>query len=232
MLTATSPLTQFMHSDSCNDEEILEKIAEGDAAAFEVFVRRHSATVQRLAAAVTQETALAEDVTQQTFLAVFRNAGSFARKGSARSWLLTIARNEAYQAKKRAPREMPVEESLLTLGIEAGWGASNPETELDEIWARKLLTRALERLSAEDQEVLVLRDVEQLTGPEAALALGISLRALKSRLHRARLRLAVQFHEVSQQNVPTGDDAVRGLSAKDPIVTAEKRQGKGHARTD
>jgi RNA polymerase sigma-70 factor (ECF subfamily) len=60
---------------------------------------------------------------------------------------------------------------------------------------REWLARALARLSQADREVLILRDLEGLSGEETAAALGVTVRAMKSRLHRARLRLAAQLRE-------------------------------------
>ena len=81
-------------------------------------------------------------------------------------------------------------EPLMTLGRDAGWGSDNPEALAIAAQRRDTLTRALQTLSPGDREVLILRDIEGLSGQEAAEVLGITGRALKSRLHRARLRLA------------------------------------------
>ena len=83
-----------------------------------------------------------------------------------------------------------MDEPLMTLGLEAGWGSDDPEALAIAAERRDTLTWALQTLSFTDREVLILRDVEGLNGREAAEVLGITGRALKSRLHRARLRLA------------------------------------------
>ena len=82
---------------------------------------------------------------------------------------------------------------LPELGEAAGWGSESPEAEVLRAERRARLARALDALAPEDREVLVLRDLEELTGEETAAALGLSLAAMKSRLHRARLRLAAQL---------------------------------------
>lgn len=83
-----------------------------------------------------------------------------------------------------------MDEPLMTLGREAGWGSDNPETLAIAAQRRDTLTRALQTLTPGDREVLILRDIEGLSGQEAAEVLAITGAALKSRLHRARLRLA------------------------------------------
>jgi RNA polymerase sigma-70 factor (ECF subfamily) len=174
---------------SVSDRDLIARTAEGDRRAFEQLVERHAPAVLRLAAAVG-DPSTAEDAMQQTFLSVYQNAATFRGQASVRTWLLTIARNTAYRLYGKTRREEPVEEPLLELGLEAGWGSDDPEAMALAAERASVLREALATLAPEDQEVIVLRDLEGLRGGEAAEVLGISERALKSRLHRARLRLA------------------------------------------
>ena len=89
----------------------------------------------------------------------------------------------------------------MALGLEAGWGSDNPEALAIAAQRRDTLLRAVHALPRSDREVLILRDVEGLRGPEAAEVLGIGERALKSRLHRARLRLAVALRNSADSNL-------------------------------
>ncbi len=177
--------------DSRSDRELIAQAAARDRAAFERLVQRHAAAVFRLALVITDDRASAEDVLQQTFLSAYRSASSFRGESSVRTWLFSIARHAAYRLHRKQGREDLMEEPLMTLGIEAGWGSDNPEALAIAAQRRETLVRALRSLSSDDREVLVLRDIEGLRGPEAADVLGIGERALKSRLHRARLRLAI-----------------------------------------
>ena len=179
------------------DAELLRRTANGDRSAFDAFVVRHAAAVLRLAQAIAPDAALAEDVVQQAFMAAFRSASTFRGEASPRSWLLTIARHAAYKVRSRQLKEQPVEEPLARLGGEAGWGAVDPEAMAIRAEQRDRLEAAIGRLSPSDREVLILRDIEQLSGAETAAMLGVQLRAMKSRLHRARLRLAVALREQS-----------------------------------
>ena len=178
-----------------SDADLLRRSAEGDAGAFERFVTRHEASVYRYLRALADDAADAEDALQEAFVAAWRAASSF-RGTDARAWLLAIARNRLRRMHRRragAPSDSDLV-PLERLGAEAGWGApEDPGAELERREARERVERALGRLSAPDREVLLLRDVEGLTGEEAADVLGISLAALKSRLHRARLRLAAEL---------------------------------------
>lgn len=191
------------HDDSTLDRDLIARTASGDRRAFERLVERHAAAVLRLANVVTDDPSSAEDALQQTFLSAYRNASTFRAEASVRTWLLTIARNAAYRLRKRRGREELMEEPLMTLGLEAGWGSDNPEALAIAAQRRESLASALRKLSSDDREVLILRDIEGLRGPEAAEVLGIGEPALKSRLHRARLRLAVALRAGAESN--TGD---------------------------
>ena len=177
-----------------SDAALLARTASGERAAFDVFVARHRAAVFRFARAVSRGDAEAEDVLQEAFLAAYRGAHTFEGRAQARSWLFTITRREAWrrlgreaEASLAEPHEV---EELISLGVAAGFGALDPETLVLRAERRELVVRALGTLAEEDRAILLLRDVEGVSGDEAAAALGLALPAMKSRLHRARLRLA------------------------------------------
>lgn len=175
------------------DEELLKRTAAGEREAFDEFVERHQAAVFRFARAATDGPAAAEDVLQETFLAAWRAAGTFQGRSAVRTWLLTIARNQAWHQRERVGR-IPVDDvSLSELGAAAGWGDQSPEDGLLRVERRGRLARALAALGPDEREILVLRELEEQTGEETAATLGIGLAAMKSRLHRARLRLAAEL---------------------------------------
>ena len=97
-----------------------------------------------------------------------------------RTWLLTIARNQAWHHRERAGR-IPVDDvPLPELGEAAGWGDRNPEEGALLSERRGRLARALAALGPDEREILVLRELEELTGEETAAALGIGLAAMKA----------------------------------------------------
>lgn len=172
--------------DLSSDAALLAATAAGERPAFERFAARHRRPLARFLAQLGAD---AEDVAQEALIAAHRAAGTFRGAGTARAWLFQIARRLAL---RRRPRQDVVSDSPLTeLAVRAGWGEppADPETAASEAEARAQVRAAFARLSPEDREVLHLRDVEGLTGPEAALALDLHIDALKTRLHRARLRL-------------------------------------------
>ncbi|MEM1413267.1 MAG: sigma-70 family RNA polymerase sigma factor [Myxococcota bacterium] len=181
-----------MGTDHASDEALLRRAGEGDCHAFEALVRRHGGSLRRFAAGLVGN-GEADDALQQGLVAAYRGAASFRGQARARTWLFTVVRNAALRHRRREARhahdEEPDEDALLPLGLAAGWGA-DPEKLAVRAQVRARLERALASLAETDREVLMLRDVEGLAGPEAAAVLGLELPALKSRLHRARLRLA------------------------------------------
>lgn len=181
-----------MQGEDADDLTALRRVAEGDKGAFGPLVHRHKQAVYRFARTLCDSEATAEDVLQETFVAALRHAGTFRGEGSVRGWLLRIARNQVATAYRRRSGEPPVHESLDALGSEAGWGA---ETPWDQLLDRDALTRAMSTLSEEDREILVLRELEGLTGQQTAEVLELTLPGMKSRLHRARLRLAAALRK-------------------------------------
>lgn len=171
------------------DLALVRRSAQGDREAFDALVTRHQASVFRLARHLMGAADEAEDVLQQTFLSAWQGARGFRGESGVRTWLLTIARNAAVSRRQKAAREPVDETSLDDLGIRAGWGGPDPEQLAVAAEQRDRLAVALATLARDEREILTLRDLEGLPGDEVAAMLGLSLAAMKSRLHRARLSL-------------------------------------------
>lgn len=178
-----------------DDERLLTAAALGDRAAFGRFVQRHQAAVFRYLLTAADGEADAEDALQEAFVAAWRGAGTYRGGRSARGWLLAMARNALSRAHRRRVGEPAAFEPLDELGLQAGWGRG--EDVLEGLARRDLLGRALAAVPPEDREILVLRELDGLTGEEVAEMLGITLAAMKSRLHRARLRFVAALREVA-----------------------------------
>ena len=165
----------------------MARLAHGDAQALDPLVDRHQAAVLRYLRALTGSEQAAEDALQETFVAAWRGAAGWRAEGSVRGWLFGLARRQAARTWRLRAGEPRKPEPLEELAIQAGWG--DPEADASAHEDASRLQAALDRLEPEDREVLILRDLEQMSGPEAAQVLGLGLAAQKSRLHRARLRL-------------------------------------------
>lgn len=174
------------------DQALLDKARAGDRAALEELLERHQRTVYRFGLRMCRDPEDAKDVLQDTLLAVARTVRDFRGASSVSTWLYTIARSFCIK-KRRRSKFAPTEEASLDArepGAEARQVA-DPARGADESLAGRQVEAALEAAIASLEpmyrEVLVLRDVEGLTAPEVAEVMGLSVEAVKSRLHRARV---------------------------------------------
>ncbi len=173
-----------------------------DRSTFDAVVEVHRGAVYRFARHLTQDAASAEDVLQETFITALERSAEFRGEGTLKGWLFAIARNKAWQQRRLRqgePSTWEPLESLEELAHDAGYGSpQNPEELTSKVEEHVLLEAALARLPLEEREAVVLRDVEGLTGEETAAALKLALPAMKSRLHRGRLRLVAALRKESR----------------------------------
>jgi RNA polymerase sigma-70 factor (ECF subfamily) len=178
----TEPLT---------DERLLAAARAGDKAALEALLERHEPQVYRFGMRMCRDPEDAKDVLQDTLLAMARGIREFRGASSFSTWLYTIARSFCLKKRRRSKFAPTEERSLDTELAGEAERLSAPGDAPDQALARKAVERALEQaIAALDpmyREVLLLRDAEGLTAPEVAEVLGVSVQAVKSRLHRARL---------------------------------------------
>jgi RNA polymerase sigma-70 factor (ECF subfamily) len=176
-----------------SDEVLLAAARAGDKQALETLLERHQERVYRFGMKMCRDPEDAKDVLQDTLLAMARGVRDFRGASSISTWLYTIARSFCIKKRRRSQFAPEDERSLETdLAAEAKQLAAHG-ADPGEALAGKEVERALERaiaaLEPSYREVLVLRDVEGLTAPEVAEVLGVSVQAVKSRLHRARLEV-------------------------------------------
>ncbi len=173
------------------DDEIVARVRAGDAALFEVLIRRHNARLYRAVRSVLRDEAEVEDVMQQAYLRAYAALGEFEGLSSFSTWLLRIGFNEALQRLRGRRRGSPVE---LEEGTEGSMdGQPNPEERAASRQALGLLEEAIDRLPPIHRTVILLREVEGLTTEEAAAVLEVSAAVVKVRLHRARAALRAEL---------------------------------------
>lgn len=177
-----------------SDGALLRRTAEEDFSAFEVLMDRHEAAVARFVHALVDNEATGEEAVQETFIGAWRGAAGFRGEDGARAWLLSIARNAANLQFRRRAGEPTGHEELTTLGAQAGWGDEEADF-LPVLEDREKVEIGLRSLSPRDREVIILRDLEGFTSPEVAELLELETEAIKSRLHRARLRFIANLRE-------------------------------------
>ena len=163
------------------DPGLLERARGGDPRALEALLADLAPSISRFGRRMCGHTHDAEDVLQDTLLNVATHLGEVQGAASLRGWVFALTRS-ACARRRRGLKNRPAA-PLDVEPLDAGRG---PEERAADRELAAALSTALERLPDEYREVLLLRDVEGLTAPEAAEALGLTLAALKSRLHRAR----------------------------------------------
>jgi RNA polymerase sigma-70 factor, ECF subfamily len=186
------------------DAALVEELRTGSPEAVEALIDRYGDRVYRLAIRITGQPADAEEVAQDALWTAARKIDLFKGEAAFGSWLYRITANAAYQklrTRKGRQQEIAWEDLLPALDAEDGhfrpmedWSARVDERALQgEL--RAVLTDAIEALPPDYRTAVVMHDVEGLSNPEIAEALGISLPAVKSRVHRSRLFLRQRLAE-------------------------------------
>jgi RNA polymerase sigma-70 factor, ECF subfamily len=170
------------HSEP-TDYDLLRRAAEGERQAFELVYRRYQQVVYRFARAMTGHPDVAEDVTQEVFVALIKELPRYdpARAGFT-TYLYGIARNLSRDRWRRAQRRLAFE----TIGLERCRSADDPYDLLERAQAAAQVQRALRGLPLRYREVIVLCDLHGLTYVDAALVVRSSVCGVRARLHRAR----------------------------------------------
>lgn len=148
----------------------------------------HSAAVYRLARSIVRDVGLSDDVTQETFIKVWKHLDDFRGDGSIRGWILRIAHRESISALRRQ-REAATDPALL--------GQTVDPTQVSRVvegrFAYASFQRALDLLDELSRAVLVLRELEGLSYEEIANVLDVPVPTVKTRLLRARRSLQVEL---------------------------------------
>jgi RNA polymerase sigma-70 factor, ECF subfamily len=182
------------HDAARDDVQLLRRIGQGDEDAMAAFYREHGRVVLAQVLLVTGERVLAEEIVQDTMLAVWRGAGSFRGESSARSWVIAIARRQT-RDRLRARRLRVVDDAFLA--DQPGSGPGPEVTALDRAELAEV-TSAIRVLAAPHREVLGLVFGSGLSLPEVAGVLEIPVGTVKSRLTAARTALGRILNEKGQ----------------------------------
>lgn len=163
---------------------------ESDDSSFAALVDEHGPAVYRLARSVVQDASLADDVTQDTFIKVWKNLHTLRDPGAIRSWILGIAHNTAVSTLRRVrdsatdPTRLPDREvGIATSRVVEGRIAASE------------LVDALGELDALTREIVVLREVELMSYEDIADSLAVPIPTVKTRLLRGRRQLATMLKE-------------------------------------
>ena len=196
-------------SNEVRDEaQMIAKILAGDSQLFHELIRPYEHRVYVMALSFLRNEADAEDAAQEAFLKAFRNLSSFRGEAKFGTWLVSITLNEARtrirhrDTIKMESLDEPPDEHGNTLPYLLRDWREIPSEALERKEVRLLLQQAISALPPIYREVFELRDIEQLSVNESAAALGISIAAVKVRLHRARMMLQKKLAPALKQIAP------------------------------
>jgi RNA polymerase sigma-70 factor, ECF subfamily len=169
---------------AADDQALLARIVEEDAGAFETLYARYSAAAYSVAMGLLRDAAQAQEVTQDVFLAIWRGARGFdPARGSARTWILSVAHHKSVDAVRRSRRNPTVPLSETMTGDADVIEAAQARVDAGHV------RRALEGLSIEQRAAIVLAYYGGYTQQEIAQRLGVPLGTIKTRMRDGLLRL-------------------------------------------
>lgn len=178
-----------MHSETA----LIERCLNGEQAAWDELVKLHTRRVYAICYRFTNHDVQAQDLTQDVFLRIFKTLGSFrAGEGSFTVWLTRLTRNLLvdYYRRTKHDRVTDAIEDKLPILEERGAQHSRTDGLLAGREAGELLQAALQKLSPELREAVILRDLQDLEYREIAQVLNVPEGTVKSRLNRGRAELA------------------------------------------
>ena len=170
---------------AADEASLMTRIAAGDIVALRGLFVRHHLRVYRFIQRVVQNPAIAEELTNEVFLEVWRNARSFAGSSSAATWMLSIAYHRAISSLRRRHEHSWDQQAALALPDTA----DDPETAAQKADKGAILRRCIQALSPEHAAIIDLVYYHELSVAEAAQVLQIPENTVKTRLFHARKRL-------------------------------------------
>jgi RNA polymerase sigma-70 factor (ECF subfamily) len=193
-----------------SDEELVLRLRSGDERAFIGLVERYQEPMLRLAASFVPSRAIAEEVVQDTWLALLRGLAGFEGRSSLKSWLFAICVNQARKTGTREHRSVPVADPDPAVDPTrfdgSGHWADPPEHWIEaaerRLEAGKLAHRVrgwIDELPARQREVVLLRDVEGMSSGEVCTVLDLSDGNQRVLLHRGRSRLRQLIEDESRE---------------------------------
>jgi RNA polymerase sigma-70 factor, ECF subfamily len=171
---------------AASDQILIARIAVGDRSAMRTLFMRHSCRVRRFASRFVADPVLAEDVTSDTFLDIWRQAGRYQGRCSVPTWILSIARHKALSARKRRG-EVRLDDAISAAAVDP---APDPDLTLQAKDIGAVLRRCVARLPPAHAQVIDLVYYRDKTINEVATIVGISENTAKTRAFHARQRLA------------------------------------------
>ncbi len=185
-------------SKSPTDEILIERFQQGDYYAFEQIIKRYKDQLVNFAYRFLGDLEDAEDIVQETFLRVYRKKNAYKNVAKFSTWIYTITGNLAKTELRRRKRRKLL--SISNLGFEdkdfeLPASEKGPEENVDNVIKDREIQKAIDSLPEKFKEVIVFRDIQELSYEEISSILKIPLGTVKSRVNRGRLKLQEQLQE-------------------------------------
>ena len=178
------------------DSDLLQLMLSGDREAFAQLYRRRQSNVYRFALQMSGAREVAEDITQEVFMVLMREADNYDQgRGSVNAFLLGIARNHVLRRLKRERRLLSIDEATETTRAEEQLEALSRREAIESV------QKAVLSLPEHYREVVVLCELQEMSYAEAATVLGCAIGTVRSRLHRARAMLIERLRPTSAEGL-------------------------------
>ncbi|MBD3385026.1 sigma-70 family RNA polymerase sigma factor [candidate division KSB1 bacterium] len=192
-------MTEAQTKKSPSDEELIRRFQEDDLYAYELLVGRYKDQLLNFAYRFLGNYEEAEDVVQETFLRLYRKRHAYRQIAKFSTWIYTIASNLAKTELRKRKRRKLI--SISDMGFdekdfELEDFRADTERGTDRALMDKYLQKAIEELPPRFRQVIVLRDVQELSYEEIGDIINAPLGTVKSRLNRARLKLQGKLEKV------------------------------------
>lgn len=188
--STTAPLRPVSAIDTTSDDRLVQWIGTGNKLAMQVLFARYHVRVYRFILRSVGNAAVAEDLTSDVFLSVWRQADRFQARSTVSTWLLAIARHKAISELRRRR-----EEQIDVSEIELEDPADDPEIACQKQDRRETVRHCLMRLSPDQREIIDLAYYHGKSVEEVAEIIGIPRNTVKTRMFRARKRLSEMLED-------------------------------------
>ncbi len=182
-----------------SDEDLIERFQKGDLYAFDLIVKRYKEQLLNFVYRFVGNQEEAEDIVQETFLRVYRKRKAYKRIAKFSTWIYTIAGNLSRTELRRRKRRKLF--SVTDMGYEdrdyeISDEGYNPENHVEGVIQEEIIHAEINNLSPKFREVIILRDVQELSYEEISKIIRVPIGTVKSRVNRGRLKLQSKLKDL------------------------------------
>jgi RNA polymerase sigma-70 factor (ECF subfamily) len=194
-------------SDKFEDDELIRRISEGDLSAFEKFVERYKTLIYSTCYKLLDDFLQAEDATQDVFWQIYQSAEFFRGESKVSTWVYRIAVNRSLNIIRRNRRFRWIKNLGSAWKEDAGKNipfssrGEEPDRIFEEEEAKSLVRDAIDSLPEKQRMAFILHKYESLTSREISEILGVSVRTVEARIHRAKRKLQKELVVRLKKNI-------------------------------